>query len=153
MSEFADDRRLTSRVLKYWSRLAPEHGEMPLYGRFQKDAMADVWQQCMIVSLLPSEAGATRLKCEEMGQEAMKLLGKKTLTIPITKNTHHKMLGKQFILASETAIRRMEPAYDAGHFLGDKHEVVKYRVCFLPFVNSHQQVTHLLVGLSWRTFV
>lgn len=152
MSQYADDRRLTTRVLKYWSRLIPEGKVMPLYGTFQKEAMVDVWGQCMLISLQPSEKGSYRFKCEEMGKAASDLVGKQAIGKPINKTGGHKMFGRRFIDASTKAIERFEPAYDSGNFVSDKQEMVKYRTCFLPFVNSNQEVTHLLVGLSWRSF-
>jgi hypothetical protein len=43
------------------------------------------------------------------------------------------------------------PLYDEGQFVSPTHKTVKFRSCLLPF-GQGEEVSHILVGLSWREF-
>lgn len=62
------------------------------------------------------------------------------------------------IMPAAKLMRRMdtltvhsEPVIDEGHFVNEKSKTIKFRSCLLPF-GSNGQLTHVLVGLSWREF-
>lgn len=143
-------QRLSDIFTKYWELIKKDSG-MPNYSAINKASLVGSWEQCLVVKTQPTAAGVPpRFQCIEAGAKLEALFGHAVVGEVFTpKQKHH---------AAANILARLEevwlspaPIYDEGQFMGNHHKMVKYRSCLLPF-GQGEQVSHILVGLSWREF-
>lgn len=147
-----EDQRLTKRLMEYWNRL---RGELPLpeWGRFNVGALQDIWGQCCVwrVDISENDSRVNQYTFEHIGDNAKEALGK-NLTGHVFVSHLERFPGARIANRVGETVTKAQPISDEGSFVNEKHKMVKYRSCLLPFGTKEGRVTHVVLGLSWRTF-
>jgi hypothetical protein len=141
------EQRLTSRLVSAWEKLKADN-EMPEYTRLNKDVIADVIVNCCIVSV--NGQGKPIYKYEYVGDAVVQAYGKNP-----SGEYHHssvRMPASALCIRMDQVIIERKPLFDDGQFINENNKVVKYRGCLLPYKNPANEVSHILIGLSWRAF-
>mgnify|MGYP000247503108 CR=1 FL=1 len=143
-------QRLTDRLVKYWENLRKE-GETPDYALFNKMAIQDIWDGCIVMQAQPVAAGAApRFQFREMGEKTLSLFAQ-------DPTNQYFSVGARVFPAARIMRRLPEviaspgPLVDEGQFVTEKSKVVKFRSCLVPF-SKEGKITYVVVGLSWREF-
>lgn len=124
---------------------------MPDFAQFNSSAIDDIWQQCVLFTVMPAAEGKMpSLNFYKVGDKVRSVYGQdmagKTFN-PVQKHFQGAAVARK---ASEV-LANPAPIIDIGQFINAGNKVVKYRSCLLPF-GSNGKVTHIIVGLSWREF-
>lgn len=144
------EKRLTERLITHWNSLKKEE-YCPEFSRISLAPIADLMPNCLLMRAQPlAESLAIRYLYSEIGDKAAAVFFRNPL------NTHFST--SMQIMPAARLMRRMdeltirsEPIVDEGHFVNERSKTIKFRSCLLPF-GSNGQLTHVLVGLSWREF-
>lgn len=143
------ERRLPMRLMTYWKRLHTERG-LPEIRKFNPHAIEDVWPHC--IKLLITEVNEKRTyKYEFMGKHIIEAFGKDMTGLQVSPNIRN-VPGTGIIKRLDAAIPLREPVMEQGQFINDKDKLIKYRSCILPFGSNKYDITHVVLGLSWREF-
>lgn len=144
------EHRLAERLISYWN-LVRKDLPLPDFGHFNASAIADIWHQCVLFTVAPDALGRPYvLNFYQIGDRLKAVYG--TDMVGRSFNTAQRHFqGATIVRRIEELIEHPTPLTDAGQFINDRHKVIKYRSCMLPF-GRNDQVTHVLVGLSWREF-
>lgn len=140
------EQRLTRRLLNYW-QLIRKMKDYPDIVHFNTSAVEDVWGNCLRLSLEPPK---DIYRYEYMGDKIIKIYGK-DLTGTTLEQATPKFPGLSLHQKIHDAAMGI-PVEDEGHFLKENGAMVKYRACLLPFGNPQMGVTHVIIGLSCRSF-
>ncbi|MFZ4126204.1 MAG: hypothetical protein ACOYJ2_09105 [Rickettsiales bacterium] len=145
-----ESQRLTDRLVAYWNLIRKE-SVMPEFAHFNKSAIADIWQQCMLFTVQPTADGVPPIvNFYGVGEKVKSLYTKDMTGQTITTGQKH-FQGAALIKRIADVIAKPEPLFDQGQFVNERSKIVKYRSCMLPF-GTDNRVTHVVVGLSWREF-
>jgi hypothetical protein len=143
-------QRLSDILTKYWELIKKDNG-MPNYSAVNKASLAGSWEQCLTVKTQPTAAGTPpRFQCVEAGAKIDALFGRKLVGEVFTPKQKH-LSAARIMARLEEVWHAPAPLYDEGQFVSETHKTVKFRSCLLPFGHAGE-VTHILVGLSWREF-
>lgn len=144
------DQRLVDRLTEYWKRLKGEQ-IMPEFERLQSDAIVDLWDRCIVLKTENKQGKKGGLYTyEHMGKEIIKAYGSNLEGHYV--NVHmHNFPGWQVLKTVDELYDKPDVQHSMGSFVNDTDQVVKYRACILPFGRG-EELTHALVGLSWKTF-
>lgn len=147
------DKRLTTRLINYWE-LIKQQDELPVIGKLNSGAIADIWQHCLLLQSLPSASEEHTYNYLFCGDEISRAIGRDMTGQ--TLNTKMKFFPGAKIIRriDEVANREVNcPLLDDGQFVNDNGAVVKYRACLLAFTQANSNtISHILIGVSWRTF-
>lgn len=144
------EKRLTERLITHWTSL--KNGEhCPDFSKMSLAPIADVMPSCLIIKVQPiAESTSARYLYIEIGRKAESVFARSPLNTYFSTNMQ--------IMPAAKLMRRMDeltvhsaPIIDEGHFVNEKSKTVKFRSCLLPY-GSNGQLTHVLIGLSWREF-
>lgn len=147
------DLRLTSRLIEMWKRLGEEE-QIPDFARLNLSNIDELWQNCMVLIPLPkaeSTRTQTTLKMHHIGRKLTDVIGNASVGNYVVSRAR-QFAGDKIIHRVDELFDQPQPIEESGQFVNDRHKVVKYRSCLLPFGNAQDGVTHVLVGLSWREF-
>jgi hypothetical protein len=147
------DLRLTSRLIGLWKRLGDDE-QMPDFSKLNVSNIDELWQNCMVLIPLPHSGTSrtqTALKMYHIGRKLREVIGNAAVGNYIIARAQ-QFAGNKIIQRVDEVINQPQPVEESGQFVNDRHKIVKYRSCLLPFGNPQQGVTHVLVGLSWREF-
>ncbi len=143
-------KRLTDRLTSYWDLLRKDQ-PIPEFSKFNNASIADVWDHCMLFSVNPVSEGKASYTFYRMGDKVKALYGGDLSGS--TLNPKQSMFkGAAVIKRIDQILEKPEPMSDQGQFINDNSKVIKYRSCLLPFGGNDGNVTHIIVGLSWREF-
>lgn len=144
------EKRLTARLTKYWERIKKDD-PLPRFVKFNPSAIEDVWENCFQLKSLSESAEKRSYTYEYMGDKLVEAYGRSL--VGQQAGAHFKNLPGSAILKKLPELEsKLEPVYDDGQFINDKHKVVKYRACLLPFGDVDSGLTHVVCGLSWKSF-
>ncbi len=142
------EKRLTSRLTHYWERLKKED-EMPSFQKFNPGAIDDVWDYCMLLAVNDNDQ-QTSYAYSSMGSKVKSLYGADVSGQPFNPRQKASQTA-QIVKRVGEILQQHVPVYDNGQFVNNRHKIVKFRSCMLPF-GQNGSVTHIVVGLSWREF-
>ncbi|MBY0355632.1 MAG: hypothetical protein K2Q12_07875 [Rickettsiales bacterium] len=148
-----NELRMTTRLLELWNRLSHDNS-LPDYAKLNVTSIDDLWQNCMVLVPIPkasSSRAQTTLKLHHVGRKVSDVIGNASVGNYIVSRAR-QFAGEKIIHRIDDIIEQPMPIEESGQFINDKSKVVKYRSCLLPFGNSQEGVTHVLVGLTWREF-
>jgi hypothetical protein len=145
------DHRLTDRLTNYWTLLRKDN-VMPEFAQFNRSAISDIWQQCILFTVQPAVAGKPATVNFYMVGESTKSIYSGDMTGHAVSASMKHMQGASIVKRVDEIIAAPQALYDQGQFVNEKSKVVKYRSCLLPFGSKDGRVTHILAGLSWREF-
>lgn len=146
------DKRLTDRLTSYWSNIRKEK-PYPEIQHFNPSAVEDVWAYCFRLKVEPAAANVTTrtYRYEYMGAKIIEAYGK-NLSGQSVSSAVRMLPGSDILKKVDMVLANSTPLYEGGQFVNDKNKIVKYRSCMLPFGNETAGVTHIVVGLSWKSF-
>lgn len=146
------EKRLTTRITGYWDLLRKDL-IMPEFSTLNRSQIDDIWCNCMAMQLEPGTDHENRhFTIMDMGAKLIELYNENLTGKRITPK-QKQFKAASLIKKSGAVIVQPAPLLDEGKFINDKNAVVKYRSCIVPFGNPHtMDVTHLLIGMSWREF-
>lgn len=156
------EKRLTYRLIKYWNQMRgsstlPEIERLDIYvtdverlGTLS-ESISDLWNKCLLISI--TEKNPLAVKYQYIGTELLSLFGRDFVGkvenfsdlsyTPITK-----LLGKT---RTPSFIQEPRPLIDEGKFEFIDKKIIKYRSCILPFGTGANDLTHLIIGMTWRS--
>lgn len=144
------ENRLTERLIKYWN-IIKKTDNIPQFSHFNSSAIDDIWQQCMLFSVLPAAPGKTpNLSFQRIGDKLKDIYSNDMLGRVFNPNAR-QFQGAAIMRKLDEIIANPMPLTDSGQFVSEKNKVVKYRSCLLPF-GKPDHITHVIVGLSWKEF-
>ncbi|MDX1974977.1 MAG: PAS domain-containing protein [Rickettsiales bacterium] len=143
------EQRLTLRLKTYWE-LIRKTNDQPDIMQFNSAVVEDLWPNCLKVSV----AGQGKyhvFKYDYMGDPLVKLYGT-DLSGQIVERASSDFAGMVINAKLEKVANEGVPMLDEGHFITRKGQMIKYRSCLLPFSNKKGNLTHIIVGISYRSF-
>ncbi len=144
------EHRLADRLLSYWSGLKKDL-PLPDYSHFNASAIADIWQYCVLFTVAPqSDHKPYVLNFYQVGDQVRGVYGNDMVGRSFNTNQRH-FQGAAIVRRMQETIGSPTAMTDMGQFINERGKVVKYRSCLLPF-GKDGQVTHVIVGLSWREY-
>lgn len=144
------DHRLTERLTVYWNNLRRDD-EIPDFSHFNASTIGDVWQQCVLFTVLPAAPGKRQsISFYKVGDNLRSLYGDDILGRTFVPS-QQRFQGASIVSKIDTVLENPVPLVDAGQFISEKNKIIKYRSCLLPFGHKGT-VTHVLAGLSWKEF-
>lgn len=145
------EKRLVKRLTDYWSRIKGD-AHLPLIMKFNHHALEDVWPFCFQLSVQADDTHQTATyKYDYVGEEIVNAYGR-DMTGERVNSSIHGIPGGSIINKIDEMVTLRDVIIEQGKFINDKDKVVKYRTCLLPFSSGHDEVTHVIAGLSWRAF-
>jgi hypothetical protein len=144
------EQRLIVRLGSYWEMLRKDN-IMPAIEQFNPHMVADLWPKCARISLDHRNPNATSYLYEYVGQDTISMLGADltghTVDMRLREDNGLKIL-KYITTVSQT--QKMQ--VDEDQFVNKRGQLVKYRCCFLPFGDAKRGITHIIIGISYRSF-
>ena len=145
------EKRLTNRLTNYWRTLPHLNNGLPRIDSVNPSAISDIWPQCGTLLRLRLGEDVYCYEYQKLGDELAKTYGQNL----VGRRLNPKMPdfpAASILLKIDELAKQKNPMYDEGQFINTNSRVVKYRSCMLPFSNQPMEVTHILLGLSWREF-
>lgn len=145
------EQRLSGRLTQYWENMR-KNEVMPSFSHFNKAAIEDVWSQCILFVVMPGVEGKPpSISFYTVGDKVQAIYGQDMTGRILTPAQRNMFQGASIVRKIPEVLSNPVPVTDDGQFVNDQSKVVKYRSCLLPFGNNGK-VTHILAGLSWRSF-
>ena len=144
----AKEQRLNNRLQAYWE-LTRKGKKFPQIEHFNNAVVEDLWPQCVVFSI-DTRKGIV-FKIDTIGEYIIKAAGKDMAGQMVESNSATfpgRILYKQLV----SMVPAPELKVDGGFFLKDNGVMEQYRAIFLPFGNDFRGLTHVIVGLSFRSF-
>ena len=145
-----NEYRLTDRLSTYWNTLRKEE-PMPAFTQLNTSAIADIWQQCVLLSAQPAAAGTVPALNFQMVGDKLGSIYDRNMVGRVFMPGQKTFPGAAIMNKTSMLFTNPEPLIDNGQFVNAAGKVVKYRSCLLPF-GRQGVVTHVVAGLSWREF-
>jgi hypothetical protein len=143
------EQRLVDTLIKHWRRRKGTR-VLPMIETFAPETLEEsVRQNCCIFSVKKAAERWIYMN-DYMGENTQKAVGRDMTGEVLTMNKS-QFQAARVLEKAEDVLRMAEPLTDDGHFVNETSQIVKFRSCLLPF-GRDTTVTHLLLGLSWRTF-
>jgi hypothetical protein len=149
-AEFVSERRLVNRLKSYWD-LSRGSAELPLFSHFNKSTIEDIWKNCILVSV--TNSGRQILyKYDHVGESAVEAFGKDLTGIYASSYEKSLMHGSNLLKYLDKSVEERSFLVSQGQFVNAEDKIIKFRDCILPFVDTQNNVSNLVIGLSWRAF-
>lgn len=144
-----DDRRLSTRLTNLWEKLSELHPP-PLFAQLNQAAISDIWQQCAVLRVEPSDSAASSvtLVFEFLGDDVRRILSNVKEGIPYMRNSMPPAL-KKMLADVDAVCESTRTTVTSGTLVSPNNKVLKFRVCLLPFTNQSGAVANIVVGFSW----
>jgi hypothetical protein len=149
MEQKRQEKRLSHQLITYWKRLN-KNNSLPDIRQFNPSAIGPLWQYCMRIVI--SNMGEKRVfSYEYMGSEIAKAYGTDLTGQRVSSNIR-TIPGSSIIRKLDSSIPMREPVLEQGQFINSNNEMIKYRSCILPFGDKEYDLSHAIIGLSWKVF-
>lgn len=145
------EKRFTSRLLNYWKMLRKE-AALPHFSQFNKGVVDDLWPNCLVFSAQPTAAGKFSFRVQDMGDNLVSIFGNNLIGRDASRPSLKALGGGKVAAFIEKAAAERQCVEMDGNFVNDRHKIIKYRVCLLPFSSAQEEVSHIIAGISWREF-
>lgn len=149
-AEFVSERRLVNRLKGFWD-MAKGAEELPPYNKFNKGSIDDLWNNCILVSV-NSSSKQIMYKYEHVGKSAIEAFGKDLTGVYASSYEKSLLHGSNLLKYLDKSIEERSFLVSQGQFVNAEDKIIKFRDCILPFADGGGNISHLLVGLSWRSF-
>ncbi len=149
---YVSERRLVNRMINYWEKLKTvNNNNTPNFKQFNGSYIQEILQNCFIVSVETNNT--TKLyRCEFVGEEVKRAYGKNPMGELMSSHMNKLVPSSTFVEKMNKSTESLEPVIEQGRFINDQNQMVKYRSCVLPFSNKENNMSHIVVGFSWRIF-
>ena len=145
-----NEHRLVDRLTSYWNN-ARKDSIMPEFSHFNSSAIEDIWQQCVLFTVMPVADGKLpSLNFYRVGDKVREVYGQ-DMSGKVFSPAQKHFQGAAVVRKANEVLANQTPIVDMGQFINTGTKMVKYRSCLLPF-GSGGKVTHIIAGLSWREF-
>ena len=144
MSESADERRLTGRMLAKWTALA-DGQPMPRLTDITPEAFGDDWRHCILIQLngVPS-----RSRLAHVG-EAVGAGHRKSDMVEIISDYSERSLLRLATAKIQAMLTKKGPITFGGTG-AINYKPILYRAILLPIVSDDGSVTHALGAINYR---
>lgn len=143
------EHRLPIRLANYWDRIRNQH-PVPSIDMFNPQELDDLWQKCFKVSFL-KENGGHIYTYDFIGSELESIFGAGLVGSKIVEKPGFLPI-QQMIEQMDKSIHSPLPIALDGQFEDGNGKIIKYRSCLLPFGTSKDNITHFIVGVSWKVY-
>ena len=143
------EHRLPARLSNYWDKIRLNK-TIPTIEMFNNQAVEDLWKKCFQVSLIVKN-NAPVYTYDFIGEDLYDIFDKNLAGKKLESKLNF-MPAKKMIEQMDKSIRNPFPITVDGQFIDENNNLIKYRSCLLPFGKSKEQVTHFVIGLSWKKF-
>ena len=143
------DQRLVTRLQNYWE-LIRRGKVMPEIGQLNPAVIEDLWQQCMKIEVNRTQTGIG-YTYRFMGEKLIAMFGRDLTASTIDLRSSQYPYGV-IVKSLEGVMNERKFVLDENQFVNEKGKVIKYRGCIMPFGSEAKGITHLVVGLSDRTY-
>jgi hypothetical protein len=142
------EQRLTIRLTGIWDKLA-ECAPPPAFAQFNIASISDIWQQCCVLKINPSEVSNNiSFNIEFIGDNVKKLLPDFRIGSRFSvKNM--SMQAKKYLNQLTMVVNEQVTLINQGTVVGANNKIIKYRVCLLPFSDKNAKIAYIIVGFSW----
>ena len=145
-----NEHRLVDRLTSYWNN-ARKDSIMPEFSHFNSSAIEDIWQQCVLFTVMPVADGKLpSLNFYRVGDKVREVYGQ-DMSGKVFSPAQKHFQGAAVVRKANEVLANQTPIVDLGQFINTGTKMEKYRSCLLPF-GSGGKVTHIIAGLSWREF-
>ncbi len=144
------DKRLTHRLIQYWDSLRKDH-PMPDIAWFNSSAIEDVWSQCFKLKVEITGVNKALYYYDYVGSAIVEAYGKNLTGETVHAASRH-FPGARIISKVDNLLTNPTPIQEEGSFVNTQNKVVKFRSCILPFGKEDGRVTHIVGGVSSKTF-
>lgn len=149
--KFISEKRLTDRLEKYWE-LVKGAASLPSFHKFNTHAITDIEDFCIVFEVRRTD-NAFNLIFKFIGREIEQAFGKNLLGEYINKgNENHYIPGINLINAMKQSYNEKQPLKSSGQFINKNNKLIKYRDGIYPFSDNQKDITHLVVGFSFKEF-
>lgn len=142
------EQRLTHRLTAHWNNLR-KSDDIPRWEHFNPAALDDIWQKCALWAIRYGKLDERSYVCEYIGDEVKEALGTDP-TGRLFTGHFRNFRGTRIMAKMNEVISSRAPLSDEGQFVNSISQTVKFRSCLLPFGHKNQQVTHVVLALSWK---
>lgn len=150
-AELVSEKRLVNRLKNYWDLLRGQE-PIPEYVKFNHGAIAEMWSNCIVVSVNNPNSKQKIYRYEHMGPSASEAFGKNLTGVYASSYEKSLMPGSNLMSYIDKTVDERSFLISQGQFVNMENKIVKFRDCMLPFVDLHNNINYVLVGLSWRAF-
>ena len=143
------EHRLPSRLTAYWERIRQQN-PVPPFEKFNPEVVSDLWPKCFSVSIF-KEGNKPTYIYDFIGADLEGIFGK-GLAGQRVKARLGFLPAAKMMEQMDKSITNPFPITVEGQFIDFHSKVIKYRSCLLPFGKSREQISHFVIGLSWKSF-
>lgn len=156
-----DEKRFVSRLSNYWERLrltnqweaTREQRILPDYARFNTASIEDIWQNCILLrEQSKAPEGEKIYVYSHIGNKLKDNLPLQLINQPVNSRMRDIFAAAAVTDQASEAVKNKKPIEDFGQFINKKSKLVKYRSCLLPFGTEDGDVTHIVIGVTWRDY-
>jgi len=143
------DQRLTTRLINYWESIKKER-DIPPMELFNPQAIDDLWQRCFVISVRTDHSKIT-YTYSYVGDDIKTIFGSNM----VGQKVNSKMVftpARKMIEKMDEAVTMPDPKLLDGKFVDENSNMIKYRSCLLPMGHDKQNITDIIVGISWTSF-
>ncbi len=144
------ERRLTSRLLEYWDNIRKDR-TLPDINSFNSSAVEDVWGFCIRLAIQPGKGDTKTYRYEYIGDRLREAYGA-DISGKIASAKNRQLPGFKLLAQADGAVAGHETTTGHGQFINKDSKLVKYRNCVLPFGKDNGEVSHVIIGMSWKAF-
>lgn len=144
------DKRLTNRLITLWENIRKDRA-MPEAAWFNPASVDDIWNQCFKLKREGAAATFSNYCYEYMGSMIAEAYGQDLTGKTVNAQSKH-FPGARIISKIDGLGVSFAPLMEEGQFINTHGKVVKFRSCLLPFGNAGNELTHVIGGVSWRSF-
>ena len=150
-AKFIHEKRLVHRLKMYWDHIRQDD-KIPKYSKFNQNYIADMWDNCLVFYVSYSSRDNKLYHCEYVGQNLSVAFGSDLKDRYISSKDRLILPGSNLLSYLDKTSEVKEFIMSSGQFVNYRNKIVKYRDCILPFAGKDDDVSCLIVGISWREF-
>ncbi len=150
-TENISERRLVNRLKSYWDSLR-EEADTPLFQKFNQNSIIDMWENCMHFQATATTQRKKIYQCKFVGKNLISAFGKELKDRYVSSYDKRILPGSNLAEAMDNSCDNRVFVLSSGQFVNNENKIVKYRDCIMPFSNFDDNITDLIIGISWRSF-
>jgi hypothetical protein len=169
------EKRLTHRLTEYWNQMR-EEASLPSWEYFDPASFGDMWQQCCGWKVDAENSSTIVYTYEYAGDSVTKIVGgslkgkkvaspqlkldekaarKARANMPpggIFLSHFHNFPPARILEKIDRTVKKPAIVIEEGRVVNGDGKNVRFRSCLLPFGTHDGKVTHMVLGLSWKTY-
>jgi hypothetical protein len=144
---FAQERRLTSRLLQYWQYLC-DGRLMPDEKEIEPTALGDHWQRCFMIQVADI-TDRSNYNFTYLGEDIIRAYNDGVITDDT--NMLVSPNAEKLALSFHTVISTASPVVSEGEFQSLAGRMIRYRQCLLP-LGQGEKVEAIFGGMGFKAY-